>query len=72
MFRFNRHHQGAFYLSVAEVTVAKKKKKSESSVKICRCSQFGGVVANIIRFWLVYVCDTVWNKTLIMSWLVCL
>ena len=38
-------------------------KKSESSVKIYRCGQFGGVVAYIIRFWLVYVCDTVWNKS---------
>jgi len=36
-------------------------KQSELSVKMHRCGQFGGVAAYIIRFWLVYVCDTVWN-----------
>jgi hypothetical protein len=27
-----------------------------------RCGHFGGVAAYIIGSWLVYVCDTVWNK----------
>ena len=61
--------KGACYLSFVKVTVAKKN-QLELSVKIHRCGQFGGVVAYIIRFWLVYVCDTVWNKTLMRSWLV--
>ena len=36
-------------------------KQSESPVKIHRCGQFGGVAAYIVRSWLVYVFDTVWN-----------
>jgi len=58
MFRCNHHHQGACYLSFVKVNVAKKK-KSELSVKIQRCGQFGCVTAYIIRSWLVYACDTV-------------
>jgi hypothetical protein len=35
MFRFNHHHQGAYYLSFAKVIV----------IKIHRCDWFGGVAA---------------------------
>jgi hypothetical protein len=80
MFRFNHHHQGAYYLILLQLLLLKQ---SESSVKIHRCGQFGGVAAYIIRYclvyvcdtvryntyWLVYVCDTVRNKT---YWLVTL
>jgi hypothetical protein len=48
MFRFNHYHQGAYYLSFAKVTVAETN-QLESSVKIHRCSQFGGVAAYTIR-----------------------
>jgi len=37
MFRFNHHHQGAYYLSLLKLYLLKL------SVKIHRCSWFGGV-----------------------------
>ena len=36
-------------------------KQSESSVKVHRCGQFGGVAEYIIRSCLVYVCDTAYG-----------
>jgi hypothetical protein len=60
MVRFNPRHQGAYYLSFLKLLLLKQ---LESSVNIHRCDQFGGVAAYIIRSWLVYVCDTVWNRT---------
>jgi len=41
----------------------------KKSVKIHHCGQFGGVAAYIIRSCLVYVCDTVWDKSYwLLNW----
>jgi hypothetical protein len=39
MFRFNRHHQGAYYLSLLKLQLFKQ------SVKTHSCGWFGGVAA---------------------------
>ena len=50
MFRFNHHHQGAYYLSLLKLQLLNQ------SVKIHRCGLFGGVAAYFIRSVLVCVC----------------
>ena len=57
MFRFNHHHQGAYFPSLLKILLLKQ------SVKIHQCVQFCGAAAYIIRSWLVYVCFIVRNKT---------
>jgi hypothetical protein len=58
--KVNHHHQEAYYFSLLKLLLLKQ---SDSSVEIYGCGQFGGAAAYIIGQWLVYVCDTAWNKT---------
>jgi hypothetical protein len=48
MFRFNHHHQGAYYLSLLKLQLLKQ------SVKIHRCGWFGGILLG--PYWCVCVC----------------